>query len=217
MKDFSEQLKKVMELRGISQTELCEKTGIPKSAMSQYLSGAFKPKQARTYILAEALHTTPEYLMGTLDNPDPAPELKSPLHIIRYTPEQMTPLPVIGRVAAGYTCLAEQVIEGYALADPSSLTEGYEHFWLRVKGDSMEPDIQDGDLVLVRSQETVDSGDCAVVIVDEEDGLVKNIEFGSNYVSLISKNPSYPPRIFVEEEANRLRIVGKVVELKRAI
>ena len=217
MKDFSEQLKKVMELRGISQTELCEKTGIPKSAMSQYLSGAFKPKQARTYILAEALHTTPEYLMGTLDNPDPAPELKSPLHIIRYTPDQMTPIPVVGKVAAGYTCLAEQYIEGYALADPDSLTDGYDYFWLRVTGDSMEPDIREGDLVLVRVQEAVESGECAVVLVDEEDGLVKDVEIGKDHVTLCSKNPNYPPRVFVREEANRVRIVGKVVELKRVI
>lgn len=86
MKEFSQQLKKIMKARGISQVELCERTGIPKSAMSQYISGTFKPKQERTYLLAKALDTTPEYLMGLTEDPQaPASstantiELKSPV------------------------------------------------------------------------------------------------------------------------------------------
>ena len=71
MKEFSYQLRKIMQLRSMSQTDLCEKTGIPKSAISQYLSGAFKPKQERTYLLAQALETTPEYLMGLTDDTEP--------------------------------------------------------------------------------------------------------------------------------------------------
>lgn len=67
MKEFRVQLKKAMDKRNITQSQLCEKTGIPKSAMSQYLSGAFRPKQERTYLIAQALQTTPEYLMGFTD------------------------------------------------------------------------------------------------------------------------------------------------------
>ena len=70
MGEFSQQLKNIMQIRGISQSELCETTGISKSALSQYLSGAFKPKQERTYLLAKALRTTPEYLMGLTDDPE---------------------------------------------------------------------------------------------------------------------------------------------------
>ena len=70
MKAFRSQLRKAMEKRHISQKELCEKTGIPKSAMSQYLSGAFRPKQERTFIIAQALQTTPEYLLGFTDSLD---------------------------------------------------------------------------------------------------------------------------------------------------
>ena len=67
MKEFRIQLKKAMDKRNITQSQLCEKTGIPKSAMSQYLSGAFRPKQERTYLIAQALQTTPEFLMGFTD------------------------------------------------------------------------------------------------------------------------------------------------------
>ncbi|MCQ4638352.1 helix-turn-helix domain-containing protein [Anaerovorax odorimutans] len=62
--DFSKRLKAVIEERAIRQSELCEKTGIGKSAMSQYLSGAFKPKQQNLYKLARALEVSEAWLMG---------------------------------------------------------------------------------------------------------------------------------------------------------
>ena len=61
---FCTQLKKAMQQKGISQTELCKRTGIPKGAMSQYLSGKFKPKQKRTYLIARALNVSEAWLMG---------------------------------------------------------------------------------------------------------------------------------------------------------
>lgn len=64
MEKFSIRLKKALSLRDMSQTELCALTDIPKSAISQYLSGSFKPKQTRTYILAKALNVNPAWLMG---------------------------------------------------------------------------------------------------------------------------------------------------------
>lgn len=64
MVDFYRRLKEAMSIRKITQSELCAKTGIPKSAMSQYLSGAFKPKQTRTYLIAEALNVSEAWLLG---------------------------------------------------------------------------------------------------------------------------------------------------------
>lgn len=66
---FNEQLKKAMQQKGISQTELCKRTGISKGAMSQYLSGKFKPKQSRTFLIAKALNVSEAWLMG-FDNAD---------------------------------------------------------------------------------------------------------------------------------------------------
>ena len=64
MSDFHKQLKIALDIRKMSQAELCEKTGIPKSAMSQYLSGAFQPKQKRTFLIAKALNVNEAWLMG---------------------------------------------------------------------------------------------------------------------------------------------------------
>ena len=64
MAEFYKQLLKAMELKGITQTELCKRTQIPKSAISQYMSGKFKPKQTRTYLIAKALNVSEAWLMG---------------------------------------------------------------------------------------------------------------------------------------------------------
>ena len=206
----AKRISEAIEKSGLSYPELERLTGISKSSLQRYATGVTKkiPIDCIEKI-AEATHADARYLMGW--------EAAAPINKIPFAPAQMIPIPVIGRVAAGYTCLAEQYIDSYALADPDSLTDGYDYFWLRVTGDSMEPDIREGDLVLVRVQEAVESGECAVVLVDGEDGLVKDIEIGKDHVTLCSKNPNYPPRVFVREEANRVRIVGKVVELKRVI
>jgi repressor LexA len=134
---------------------------------------------------------------------------------IPYTPKDMIPIPVIGRVAAGYNCLAETNIEYYELVNNELINDGYDYVYLKVKGDSMTPLILEDDLVLVRIQSDVNNGDYAVVIVDEEDGLVKKIERGDDYITLLSENPYYPPRKFERNDMNRIRIYGKVIESKR--
>ena len=212
---FARNLTYYVEQSGKTRGEICKELGIAYSTFSEWINARKYPRIDKIEQLASYFGILKSQLIENTQAT--ATECSPQMETAPFYPDQMTPIPVIGKVAAGYTCLAEQYIEGYALADPESMTDGYEYFWLRVTGDSMEPDIQEGDLVLVRVQETVESGDCAVVLVDEEDGLVKNIEIGRDHVTLYSKNPSYPPRVFVREDANRVRIVGKVVELKRAI
>lgn len=222
---IGERIKNARIKKGLTQEELAGLLGYKSKSSVAHIENGRDIPRAMVVKLAQVLDTTPSYLMGWDDTSEktanePQPPIKTSDKLLwmdtaPFHPDQMTPIPVIGKVAAGYTCIAEQYIEGYALADPDSLTDGYDYFWLRVTGDSMEPDIREGDLVLVRVQEAVESGECAVVLVDEEDGLVKDIEIGKDHVTLCSKNPNYPPKVFVREEANRVRIVGKVVELKR--
>jgi repressor LexA len=217
---IGERIKNARIKKGLTQEELAGLLGYKSKSSVAHIENGRDIPRAMVVKLAQVLDTTPAHLMGWDDASEPQPTIQTSGKLLGtdtapFHPDQMTPIPVVGKVAAGYNCLAEQYIEGYALADPDSLTDGYDYFWLRVTGDSMEPDIREGDLVLVRVQEAVESGECAVVLVDEEDGLVKDIEIGKDHVTLCSKNPNYPPRVFVREEANRVRIVGKVVELKR--
>lgn len=222
---FNEKLKIARKEAKITQVELAKKLNVTQGTVANWERGVREPDIETIQRIATALNINIDTLFSDLSSyNNKYQKLKPPIQTsgkllgtdtAPFHPDQMTPIPVVGKVAAGYTCLAEQYIEGYALADPDSLTDGYDYFWLRVTGDSMEPEIHEGDLVLVRVQEAVESGECAVVLVDEEDGLVKDIEIGKDHVTLCSKNPNYPPRVFVREEANRVRIVGKVVELKR--
>jgi len=67
MSVFSERLRQIMEERNITQSKLCEMTGIPKSAISQYLADRFSPKRDRTYVICRALDADPAWLMGLSD------------------------------------------------------------------------------------------------------------------------------------------------------
>ena len=126
-------------------------------------------------------------------------------------------MPLIGKVAAGYCCHAEDNISEYIRTDRSSLKTGYDYFWLEVKGDSMEPELHEKDLVLVQEQSELDAECYAVVIGDNEDGLVKQVQIDNTKITLKSINPYYPPRVFEKQDMNRIKIVGRVIEIKRRL
>lgn len=206
---IGERIKERRKKLGMTVDELAEKLEKNRATIYRYESNEIE-KLPTTVLepLAKALCTSPGYLMGW----DKEIDIKTE----PYTPETMVPIPVIGTVAAGYTSLAETDIECYELVSPEILNDGYEYVYLKVVGDSMEPLLIEGDKVLVRIQSSVESGDYAVVIVDEEDGIVKKYVRENDTVTLISENPYYPPRVFKGKETKRVRIFGKVVESKRS-
>ena len=92
--------------------------------------------------------------------------------------------------------------------DPAS------YFYLVVKGDSMEPRIQDGDLALVHRQPTLENGDLGVMVYGDGEGTLKRYIQRGNAVILQPFNPAYEPKVLKGEELNQLYIAGKVVETK---
>lgn len=130
--------------------------------------------------------------------------------------ESFALVPVIGTVRAGYGGFATDENMGSESVDVRTL-RGYnqeDFFYLIVKGDSMEPRLYEGDLVLVRRQTSIDSGSYAVVTIDDDEGVVKKVEYDKNSITLVSQNHNYPPRKFTDEEVERVRIIGKVIESK---
>lgn len=91
-----------------------------------------------------------------------------------------------------------------------------EFFGLQIKGDSMEPRITDGDVVIVRKQETVENGEIAVVLINGDDATVKKFYKTDAGIKLVSTNPTYDPFFFTPDEVNTLpvSVIGKVVELR---
>lgn len=128
-------------------------------------------------------------------------------------------IPILGRVVAGIPLEAIEDIEGYEEITPAMAAKG-DYFALRVKGDSMTPFILDGDIVIVRKQETADSGDIVIVLVNGDEATVKEIKIREDGLMLIGKNVAvYSPRFYNLHEIEELpvKIIGKVVEVRRSL
>ncbi len=194
---------------GLTMLDVAKLVGVSEATISRYESGNIKNmRRDRIDKYAKALQVSPS---DFLDINEEKNELKK----IPYSEADCSRVPLIGRVAAGYSCLAEENISEYILTDSDILKDGYDYFWLKVKGDSMEPTLLEGDLVLVRAQNVLETPCLAVVTVDQEDGLVKYVDIDTHKITLNSVNPYYPPRIFADKEMNRVSVVGQVVESKR--
>lgn len=160
--------------------------------------------------MAVVCETTPEYLTGLTDDPSFPLDDKTGIKI-----------GVFGDVAAG---IPIDRIENFDPEDPDSWEEidrwtakGGTYFALRIKGDSMEPRIRDGDRVIVRMQETIESGQTAVVAINGDTATCKKITYDEQGgMFLLSNNPNYPPRYFTADQIQKLpvRILGRVVEIR---
>lgn len=206
-----ERIKKLREARGLSQVELAEKINIGKQNLYKYENDIITNIPSdKIELIAEVLNSTPSYIMGWEDAPVKMPSNTFPVDDI-----EVVKIPIIGRVAAGIGCLADNEIVGYETADASDIRCEGEYRYLRVEGDSMYPKFEEGDLVLVRCQNSVDSGSYAVVIIDGEDGVIKRVVYDKNSIELQSINPMYPPRRFENEEVLRIQVFGLVKAIKR--
>lgn len=184
-------------------------TGVNKSTVMRWERGdTSKINLPTLYALARHFHVDPQWLQGLTDDPT---ERES----TRAVAADVVPVPVIGAVRAGCGGVVFEDPSGTEPVDAALLRGSEEYFWLRVSGDSMTPIINDRDLVLVRRQESVDSGRYAVVMVDGEEGLVKRVVYSENWIELQSVNPYYPPRRFEGEQISAVTIIGLVVESKR--
>jgi repressor LexA len=124
-------------------------------------------------------------------------------------------IPVLGVIAAGVPIEAvEDIIDYEEITE--ELAARAEYFALRIQGDSMEPRIKEGDVVIVRRQPDVESGDVAVVYVNGYNATVKKITKHEEGISLIPFNTAYSPKFFTYKEMAELPIIihGKVVELR---
>jgi len=132
-----------------------------------------------------------------------------------YRVESLSRVPIVGSVKAGYNGLAFEDIEGYeTMAD---LKNPEEYILLRVTGDSMEPQIVAGDLVLMHKQEDVESGEIAVCLINGEEGTVKRVLKQEGTIILQAFNPNVPPRVLTGAALADFRIAGKVKSLVRQL
>lgn len=210
MVECYKRIKEAMSLRNKTQAELCEMTGIPKSAMSQYVSGKFVPKQTRIYLLAQALNVNEAWLMG-YDVPMERTSASSENLTEKYPQLQPIPemrkIPLVGAVACGEPIYRE---EDEWISLPNDIDAD---FCLHCVGDSMiNARINDGDIVFIKACDIVDNGQIAAVSIDNEVTLKRVYYYPEkNKLVLNPENPAYEPFVYTNEELNDIRILGKAV------
>lgn len=211
MDSCADRICKALSIRNMKQVELSEKTGIPKSAISQYCAGAFKPKQHRLFLIAEALDVDEAWLMG-LNVPMERGASLSAVSNILPMPE-MRKIPLLGSIACGEPILAVENIEDYVNIPKDMAGD----FALTCKGDSMiNARIFDGDIVYIRQQDTVENGEIAAVLIDNE-ATLKRVKLLPDRIILSPENPLYDPMVYRGEEMNNVRILGKAVAFTSAV
>lgn len=200
-REVVELVKKLTEEQNMSMSELSRRVGIAKSAISRYFNGTRELPLNKIGDFASVLHTTPDYLLG-IDYEPPKP--------------QGLQIPVLGTVAAGIPISAVEDILDYEEVPQSWESQG-EFFGLRIKGDSMEPRMESGDVVIVRQQSDANSGDTVIVLVNGDDATCKRLQKTDNGIMLVSTNPKYPPMFYSTEDIQTKPVVilGKVVELRQ--
>ena len=192
-------LKSARKAKGLTQIEVAEYIGLAQSSYSAWESGKTKIDDASLKRLAELFEVSVDYLLGRVSGPN----------------NRRIRVPVLGSVAAGIPIEAIEDIIDYEDLDADVFGDG-EYFGLRVKGHSMEPKISDGDVVIVRRQEDVESGEIAVVLVNGDEATVKRIKKAPAGVTLIPSNPAYEPIFYTNDEIESLpvKVIGRVVELR---
>ena len=201
---------------GLTIEELAQKMGYKdKSSISKIENGKADIPQSKIAAFAEALETTPAYLMGWENNTSKnnAAKKESPIAgASAFDPNLVAPL--LGTVRAGLPMYAEENIEGYI---PIRQTDGAKYFWLNVRGDSMNAaGMNEGDQILVREQPEVENGEIAVVMVNGDEATVKQFRQEGNLVILTprSLNPIHQPQIYDLKKVP-IHVAGKVIECRK--
>ncbi len=198
-------IKALRNKKGIKQIELAAAVNVSQAALSGYETGKYEADLETYKRIASYFGVSLGYLLGE-DSPDDKRE-----DYIR--------IPVLGRVAAGIPIDAIEEIIDWEDISADMAAGGAEYFGLQIQGNSMEPKISDGDIVIVRKQPDVDSGEIAVVLVNGDDATVKRVKKSAAGITLISNNPAYDPMFYSNEDIEKLpvAILGRVVELRAKI
>lgn len=195
---------------GMTQSELAKKAGIPLTTLSGYLREKSTPNAGNLEKLASALNVKksdidPRYAFDLDPEFDPSNSIDtSGMHYVR--------IPIVGTIACGDPITAEQNIEGYTHELFEEEPDEGELFALRCQGDSMEPLIPDGALVLIHKQPTVEDDEIAAVQVDDDTrATLKKIKHVGKNVILYPINSKYDPIILNKD--NPGRILGKAIHV----
>lgn len=186
--------------KGVKDAEVARNTKIAPSVFSEWKKGKSNPKQDKLQRIADYFGVSIEYLMTGEERTT-----------ITQSPHPY--IPILGKVIAGVPVEAvEDVIGKIQINENLAKTGNF--FALEVKGDSMQPRLQEGDIVVVKEQADVESGQIAIVCVNGDEYTIKKIKKSESGITLIPFNPAYEPIFYTNEEIEKLpvEIKGRVVQ-----
>lgn len=205
---MAENIKYYMKKNNKSRNDICDDLGFKYTTFSDWVNGKKYPRIDKIEMMANYFGVEKSALVEK--------RINLPEGAIPYTPEAMVNIPLVGSVNCGTPLFAEDNIEGYIPTPESDIQTGETYFWLRAKGDSMvNVGIHDGDLLFIRQQSDVDSGDIAVVAINGDDATLKRVIKKENSLVLQPENPAYETKIYVGSEVDNICIRGRLMKVEK--
>ncbi|MCR5730970.1 MAG: helix-turn-helix domain-containing protein [Ruminococcus sp.] len=215
-------IKTIREEKGLTQEELAKALGLNKSTIQRYENAKIeKIKLPVIDAIAQKLNVNPEWLSNKTDvrtsylsnEKDSLAELMQKYDNIK--PIKLKRFPMLGEIACGKPIFADEDREHYIMADMDIDAD----FCLTAKGDSMiNARIYNGDIVFIKEMPMVENGDIAAVIIEDE-ATLKRVYYYPEKGKLIlnPENPSCEPLVYIGDELNYIRILGKAVYFMSAV
>ena len=198
---FQKRLVQLLDKNHITAAKLASDIGISSALAYQWKSGRQKASAKNIALLAEYFGVSPSYFID--DDHSSQQENIS------------VKIPVYGKISAGIPIEAIEDIIDYEEI-PAAMASKGEYMALQVKGNSMEPRMYTGDVVIIRKQEDCESGQICAVLINGEEAVIKKVVKRTNGITLVSLNTAYEPRNFSNEEirSRPVSIIGVAVEVR---
>lgn len=197
---FGNNLKKIRLDNDLTQEELAKKINTSRSNIANYENDKNMPSVDILEKMSKALNCSVDFLLGKND--------KQELNKFKYYM-----CPVYGRISAGQPNWAEECIEGRLPIDIElmNIVNPEECFFLRVNGESMNKEIQNGAYALIRKTDSVDDGDIAVVLVNGYDATLKVFNRQGDFILLepMSTDPAFKTQVYGKD--TEIKIIGKYI------
>lgn len=205
-KIFSKNLNYFLSQTNKTQKEVADAISVSPQTFNTWCQGIALPRMGKVQKLADYFHIEKSDLID--ERTEIVPKAKR--HGISIN--------IYGRVAAGIPIeMIEDIVDTEEISEDMAKTG--EYFGLIIKGNSMVPNICDGDIVIIRCQEDAENGDTVIATVNGNDATCKRLRKYKDGIELIANNPSYEPIYFSNQEVieKPVKILGKVVELRRKL
>lgn len=200
---ISQKITKLRKARGMTLEQVADIVGVGKSTVRKWETGMIaNMRRDKIADLAKALGTTPAYLMGW--------EEEGNTHLpTNVRPVTLKKFPMLGKIACGEPIYADQDFETFIEASSEIKAD----FCLTARGDSMiGAGIHDGDVVFVKEQPIVENGQVAAVIIDDEATLKRWYYYPDKQKLVLNpENPKYEPLVYIGEELEQVRCLGRAV------